>query len=138
MHLKEQTHSPTTEVSKLASARAGGRKIMHAMYRKNAIKRPKLPRYRHKLPIENQVRKKGAHPEQTLNRIHPEHTPLTQHANYAPRAANRSSRAACAAFAKPSTDGPAASTPRLEFTSTCDSTPANTRYRSAAEAPCAP
>lgn len=30
MHLKEQTHSPTTEVSKLASARAGGRKIMHA------------------------------------------------------------------------------------------------------------
>ena len=63
------------------------------------------------------------------------HAPLTQHANYAPRAANRSSRAACAACAKPSTDGPAASTPRLEFTNTCDSTPANTRYRSAAEAP---
>ena len=41
MHLKEQTHSPTTEVSKLASARAGGRKIMHAGVPKKCDKTPK-------------------------------------------------------------------------------------------------
>lgn len=38
MHLKEQTHSPTTEVSKLASARAGGGKIMHVDVPKNCDK----------------------------------------------------------------------------------------------------